>query len=355
MTTHRKINGTVIYLLAALALVIALACSSPVANRSSVATPEIAVPTTVVALATSTATPQPMQIPTATPRSSGGKPTGPFVVEIEFSEPPVLGKEVQLTSRVTSSGDLKEGEFEFVVPDGFEVVSGDTTWTGPFTRNDTHEFTITVKSTEIGERVVSAIAIFRPIPGSQGGNGKHLYVTISESSASVSTTAPRIPLEPGYNRSDGIDHTFPVTDARLVFSEPPDIGQQVELTLEVTPLIDVIDGMVVFDLGREFFTEDRKKVARLYVGSLPANEPQEFTIKVTATDKGNAEIIASLQDRQNEVKTAGDGIYAYVAIKERRATIFKEDELPPYWPLNGPRGSREPQTGIVFPPSSASY
>jgi hypothetical protein len=107
----------------------------------------------------------------------------------------------------------------------------------------------------------------------------------------------------------------------------------VEVTFAVTPLIDVIDGMVVFELSREFFTEDGKKIARLYVGPLPANEPQEFTIRVTATDTGNAEIKASLQDRQNEVKTAGDGIYAYISITEEGATVFEEEELPPYWPL----------------------
>jgi hypothetical protein len=121
-------------------------------------------------------------------------PSQPITASLSFSEPPVLGKPVELTAtfRINEgyNRDAHDVTARIVLPDGLEKVSGDLEWKGDVLQDNVYSISVVVKTVRAGVWEVTAQAIYNPSVGSYPGGSKTIYVSVSESSATVSEFYP---------------------------------------------------------------------------------------------------------------------------------------------------------------------
>jgi hypothetical protein len=201
----------------------------------------------------------------------GGAPAFPIEVQFSFSEPPVLGKPVQ----VTATFNLIEGYFkktvnnvdaQIVLSEGFQLVDGTLEWEGDFVLDQTYQIFATVKSVKTGTWKIGAQALFSPGEGAIDGGAKALYVTVTENSASISDRPPSGPSKPPVRTSAPSPQNSAVQGqslpliTSLTFSEPPTLNQPVQITAgftinegynedlnDVTACITLSDGLEKID------------------------------------------------------------------------------------------------------------
>lgn len=102
-----------------------------------------------------------------------------------------LGREVTLTLSVVSLLEVATGTVEFVIPkEGFQIVSGDTSWAGSLKANVEGKFTLVVKALSTGDWTVSATFRRHGSGGQFSGGSGTLYVSIGESAATATSTRP---------------------------------------------------------------------------------------------------------------------------------------------------------------------
>ncbi len=126
------------------------------------------------------------------------KHTGPLTYfenfTVEFEEPPLLNKPVDLNCTITQ-WDFDTEAFlesdiviEVELPEGFELVDGTLTWQGHVDPNQTVTHTITIKAVKPGKWTISVWAGPSQNPRFDVEN---LYVTVTETSAEVSKELSR--------------------------------------------------------------------------------------------------------------------------------------------------------------------
>lgn len=140
----------------------------------------------------------------------GGAPSLPIKVKLSFSEPPILGKPVQLTATFNLMIDYEDAlntTTRIILPEGFEKVDGDLEWQGDIIRGNTYALSATVKAVKTGDWKIEARAYFSPREGSYSGGYTVIYVSVSETGANVRSRPPgssivgcrgpkQIPIEP---------------------------------------------------------------------------------------------------------------------------------------------------------------
>jgi len=119
---------------------------------------------------------------------------------LAVSEPPLLGKPVQLTvtltileQRLIEKAD--DTSVEIILPEGFELVSGELKGTTNVSKSSSTQFQAVVKSVKVGDWKIRARAIYYS-PGNVdniGSASATLYISVTETSAEVSD---RIPISP---------------------------------------------------------------------------------------------------------------------------------------------------------------
>jgi hypothetical protein len=145
---------------------------------------------------------------TSLPGCGGSAPSLPIKAKLSFSEPPVLGKPVQLTATFDLMIDYPKASditTRIVLPEGFEKVDGDLEWQGDIIRGNTSTLNATVKAVKTGDWKIEA----RASSGKSDGMGGYavLYVSVSETGATVRSRPPgspsvgcggpkQIPIEP---------------------------------------------------------------------------------------------------------------------------------------------------------------
>lgn len=144
---------------------------------------------------------------TSLPACGGSEPSPEIEAQLAFSEAPILGKPVPLTAtfnlvEVYWQDVAHDVTARIILPEGLEKIEGDLEWQGDFIRGNTYTLNVTVKAVKTGDWVIEARADFSPREGSYLGGSTVLYVSVSETSATVSDRRPEkerpkpIPVEP---------------------------------------------------------------------------------------------------------------------------------------------------------------
>lgn len=163
-------------------------------------------------------------------------PSLPVVAKLSFSDPPVLGKPVELKATITLLKGLGITEanntsFEMILPEGFEVVSGNLKGTGDIKSDQATQYQVVVKSVKTGSWKIEFVTKYYA-PGYVGNVGvaaAYLYAIISENSAQISDvpTGPKIgtptpaPPPPGWKPPTGLENVPPATPSPPRYPEPP--------------------------------------------------------------------------------------------------------------------------------------
>ncbi|MFH1087499.1 MAG: cohesin domain-containing protein [Chloroflexota bacterium] len=135
-------------------------------------------------------------------RGTASAPVGAIVVELSFSEAPVLGKPVQLTAafqlREPRPFDAPNTTARIILPEGFELVRGDLQWQGDVLRGKKYQITATVKSVKTGDWEIKATAFYYPNRTDVSGGSRQIYALVRGDGATVSDRLPGlggIPVE----------------------------------------------------------------------------------------------------------------------------------------------------------------
>ena len=166
-------------------------------------------------------------------------PRGAIIVELSFSEPPVLGKPVEVLAtfaiREGYKKDATNTVAQIVLDNGFDLIDGELKWKGDLLRGSSVEIKATIKAIKIGERLVKAGALAYSDDGkAYTGGGTELYAYVSKDSAEVSDIplGPTIghggPAEPppGWKPPPGYEDVTPEPPSEPPKTEPP--AQDVE-------------------------------------------------------------------------------------------------------------------------------
>ena len=255
-------------------------------------------------------------VDTSTP-SSTSKPTTPIEVDLRFSNSPLLGRDVELIFTVAPHLDVATGTVEFIVPlDGFEVVKGPLEWIGSMTVDEERAFAVVVRAVGKGDWTVSATFLSLYRFNQRVGNRVLLYVSVSEDNSTISytrTLCPRtVEFAPGVNQRDTIQSPGARFDGEVGFSAPPILGNEVELTLLLTPKEDFFDVRVdlqVPELGFELISGTPR-----WVGTFSAGVQMEFTLVLKPVRPGDWRIGVDVfgRDERSEPVRVKLRLYPYV-------------------------------------------
>lgn len=125
--------------------------------------------------------------------------SSPLSLDAEIYPAPLVGSEVTLHIEMLAKGqDLPNTTLTVELPEGIELIDGETTWQGDLVSDNIISFDLIIKVREAGEWVIATYAFSDLGNGNGFGNGRELYVTSTLNSAVVeddvdrSMTAPPV-------------------------------------------------------------------------------------------------------------------------------------------------------------------
>jgi len=114
------------------------------------------------------------------------EPQAPIDLKLSFSSLPLLNNEVNLTLSVRTEAEYPNATLQIHLPNGFQLVAGNTFWEGDIQGNETKEVTVTVKAIETGDWRIVGQAISTRLGGSVVyGETEYLYVIVREDNVTV--------------------------------------------------------------------------------------------------------------------------------------------------------------------------
>ncbi len=144
--------------------------------------------TDIGAKVSATTTPTGPSDPRSTAEPSS-KPSVPVDAALSFSDSPILNREVALVFTVSPRIAITEAEVEFHLPEGIELVSGDTKWRGSLTANETKDFSILIKVIAVGDWEVSA-SVTEERHSDSWARKATVYASVSETGAKALAALP---------------------------------------------------------------------------------------------------------------------------------------------------------------------
>ncbi|MFH1087178.1 MAG: hypothetical protein V1737_01165 [Chloroflexota bacterium] len=133
------------------------------------------------------------------PPGEGGEnsPTQPIKMELAVSDLPTLGKPVELTATFGIRDWYPQDKATnvtatIIFPDDIELVSGNPKWQGDVLRGKTYQMKVTMRAVKTGVWEVRASAFSPPYEGFGGGTG-YLYISVTDTGATVSRRRPEAP------------------------------------------------------------------------------------------------------------------------------------------------------------------
>jgi len=307
---------------------------------------------------------------TSLPGCGGSAPSLPIKAQLSFSEPPILGKTVQLTAtfnvRESYNRDAYNVTARIILPEGFEKIGGDLEWQGDFIRGNTYTLNATVKAVKTGDWKIEARADFSPGEGSYLGGSTVLYVSVSETGATVRSRppdigcrgpVPAIPIEPSQipsPSSGGSAPSLPI-EAQLSFSEPPILGKTVQLTATFNVRESYnrdaynVTARIILPEGFEKIGGDLE-----WKGDFIRGNTYTLNATVKAVKTGDWKIEARADFSPREGSYLGGSAVLYVSVSETGATVSDrplEKEGPTPIPIEpsqipspSPEGARQLET-----------
>lgn len=156
-------------------------------------------------------------------------PSKPIEVRLSFSESPTLGKPVQ----VTATFKIRKGYFKETLHDvnaniylseGFQLIEGNTLWSGDLIRGQEVTIVATIKTIQTGTWLIEASA-GSEFDGAWGFKG--LYVIVSEEGATISDRPPLGPTQTPYTTNPPDSQTSSING--------PSLPLEVKLSFKISP------------------------------------------------------------------------------------------------------------------------
>jgi len=116
--------------------------------------------------------------------------TSPMKIEMSFSNAPALNQNAKITTTITYNGrqieNMPETIAQIILPDGFELIDGNLSWSGKVMKDEPVQFDLTVKSVKIGNWTIKANARSPPEGDAYIGGRDWIYISIFEDKGIIS-------------------------------------------------------------------------------------------------------------------------------------------------------------------------
>jgi len=212
---------------------------------------------------------------------------------------PVLNQEVEILFSVNPVLEAPNTSITLYLPEGIELVQGDSSWEGDIGKDELVQVRITVKPIQEGQWVMwfYVESVF-----SSRRKEHHTYYLVfltAKDSGQVSRTHFYPPSPEGRTVEIPV-HLSPKSVPR------PDVGEEVVLTLLLTASEDTPNVKAVIVLPEEFIFIDGTLE---WTGDLKAGQEEMFQITIKTTERGRFKILGILTYDDEEWKYA---IYIFV-------------------------------------------
>jgi len=117
-------------------------------------------------------------------------PSSPVRIRLGISNPPALGKTGELVVVISSAMDATDVEAHVKLSDGFATTSGTPDWKGNLIAGQKVELRYTIKSVKVGDWVIEGTVKWSFAEGSFYTDTDKILISVSGTSADVTTTAP---------------------------------------------------------------------------------------------------------------------------------------------------------------------
>ncbi len=178
-------------------------------------------------------------LPSIITGGSSAAPKSPMIVTLSVS--PFTGEKIaELTVTITSIVNAPNTTAQIILPEGIELQSGNSNWSGDITENGTVKFSTMIKAVKMGEWIVEADARTYTSPDSWFGGKDIIYFIVCED-VKVSDIPPKNWYEGGQAQAIPLPENNEMISSNISFSSLPELNKEVILTYTVTPSIDIPD------------------------------------------------------------------------------------------------------------------
>ncbi len=109
-------------------------------------------------------------------------PAAPLDVSFDFGGPVAVGADVTVTLRARPLVDVPSLSLSITLPDGVDLVSGQTTWEGAARAGDVRTLTVTIRPQKAAPAVIQGAATLKFADGTTLGDARSLLLPLGDPS-----------------------------------------------------------------------------------------------------------------------------------------------------------------------------
>lgn len=109
-------------------------------------------------------------------------PAAPLDVSFDFGGPVAVGADVTVTLRARPLMDAPSLSLSITLPDGVDLVSGQTTWEGAARAGDVRTLTVTIRPQKAAPAVIQGAAMLKFADGTTLGGARSLMLPLGDPS-----------------------------------------------------------------------------------------------------------------------------------------------------------------------------
>jgi hypothetical protein len=205
-----------------------------------------------------------------------------FRGDISVKGEPTLNQEVTVIFTINPVTDCLDTEMWIYLPEGVDLIQGDTYWEGDIKKDEIFQMKITIKPIQEGQLEIVG-QIIGNLFDAEWERSYFLYFLTSKDSGKSS----RHPFyrEPPVLHKEG---TLAPVDIILEDIPWPEVGEEVVLTFSLIAPEDMSNIRAVIELPEEFiFLEGTLE----WVGDLKKGQKETFQIKIKTTERGRFKVV----------------------------------------------------------------
>jgi hypothetical protein len=205
---------------------------------------------------------------------------------------PALNKEVTVIFTVTPIEDSFDTGIWIYLPDGIELIEGDTHWEGYLKKDDSFKMKIKVKPIQEGQLEIWA-HVLGDVSGAERDWAYYIYFLTFKGIGLVSR-------KPFYREPHPVEGELKelVVDLGLKSSISTNVGEEMVLTFSLVASKDMENVKAVIELPEEFIFIDGTLE---WAGNLKAAQEEIFQVTIKSTKKGRFEVLGFLYYDKEEL------------------------------------------------------
>jgi hypothetical protein len=215
-----------------------------------------------------------------------------FRGEFSVKGEPALNQEVELIFTITPIEDSFDTGIWIYLPEGIELIQGDTEWEGDLKKDELLQVRIIVKPIQEGQLEIWS-QVLGDVSGAERDWAYYIYFLTSKSNGQISRKPFYHEPHPVEGESKGIPIDFGLRAPLFV-----DVGEEIVLTFSLIAEEDMKNVTAVVELPEEFIFIDG---VLNWTGDLKKEQEVTFQATIKPTKEGRFQVLGIVKYDSNEV------------------------------------------------------